>query len=85
MGESYLTLVRKPDAGKLHVRFDERDLETGHRPPRQISTLRPKIGGARLRHALGVLPENVTLKDDFVLRDKALPSRGTRRRHHPAL
>ena len=28
MGESYLTLVRKPDAGKLHVRFDERDLET---------------------------------------------------------
>jgi hypothetical protein len=34
-------LVRKPDAGKLHVRFDERDLETGRKPPRQISTLHP--------------------------------------------
>src|SRR6516164_6442259 len=32
--------VRKPDAGKLHVRFDERDLETERFAlPRQISTL----------------------------------------------
>jgi hypothetical protein len=23
-------LVREPDAGKLHVRFDERAMETGH-------------------------------------------------------
>ena len=34
-----MTLVRKPDAGNPHVRFDERDLETELRPPRQISTL----------------------------------------------
>jgi hypothetical protein len=26
--KSAVSLVRKPDAGKLHVRFDERDLET---------------------------------------------------------
>src|SRR5215469_15063546 len=33
------TLVRKPDAGDPHVRFDERDLETERSaPPRQIST-----------------------------------------------
>src|SRR6516162_3979943 len=35
--------VRKPDAGKLHVRFDERDLETERFAlPRQISTLLKK-------------------------------------------
>ena len=28
VGESISHLVRKPNAGKLHVRFDERDLET---------------------------------------------------------
>ena len=30
MGESINNLVRKPDAGNLPVRFDERDLETEH-------------------------------------------------------
>ena len=40
MGESINNLVRKPDAGDPHVRFDERDLETERSaPPRQISTL----------------------------------------------
>ena len=34
-----------------------------------------KIGGARLRHGLGGLPENATLKDDCAFRVKALPSR----------
>ncbi|MDZ4853894.1 MAG: hypothetical protein SGJ26_03365, partial [Nitrospirota bacterium] len=35
-----VTLVREPDAGKPHVRFDERDVETGlaallrHRQPK---------------------------------------------------
>ena len=28
VGERISHLVRKPNAGKLHVRFDERDLET---------------------------------------------------------
>ena len=42
-------LVRKPDAGKLHVRFDARDLETGPALPRQISTLHPGL-------ALRVMP-----------------------------
>jgi hypothetical protein len=38
-----MNLVRKPDAGNLPVRFDERDLETGPcRSPRQISTLHAK-------------------------------------------
>jgi hypothetical protein len=35
----------------------------------------PKVGGARLRHSLGGLPGNATLKDDFVFWVKALPSR----------
>ena len=30
MGDRINTLVRKPGAGDLHARFDERDLETGH-------------------------------------------------------
>jgi|SRR6516162_4781810 len=39
--------VRKPDAGKLHVRFDERDLETERFAlPRQISTLLKNAPGA---------------------------------------
>src|SRR5262249_40958355 len=37
-------LVREPDAGNLHVRFDERGVETEHdhpmMPPRHTSTLR---------------------------------------------
>ena len=35
----------------------------------------PKIGGARLRHNLGGLPGNATLKHDLVFWVKALPSR----------
>jgi len=31
VGESIRPLIRKPNAGKLHVRFDERDLETEDR------------------------------------------------------
>jgi len=30
VGDRINTLVRKPGAGDLHARFDERDLETGH-------------------------------------------------------
>ena len=58
-------LVRKPDAGKLHVRFDERDLETGPALPRQISTLHPGSGGSKR------CPEPRKLsgfRADFVLR-----------------
>jgi hypothetical protein len=29
VGDRISHLVQKPNAGKLHVRFDERDLETG--------------------------------------------------------
>jgi hypothetical protein len=36
-------LLREPDAGNLHVRFDERDVETERlAPPRHVSTL-PRI------------------------------------------
>ena len=35
----------------------------------------PKVGGARLRHGLGGLPGNATLKDDFMFWVEALPSR----------
>jgi hypothetical protein len=36
-------LLREPDAGKPHVRFDERDVETERfAPPRHVSTL-PRI------------------------------------------
>ena len=54
-------LVRKPDAGKLHVRFDERDLETGLALPRQISTLRP--GSVSWKSALKVAPD-VSARDE---------------------
>ena len=43
------TLVRKPDAGNPHVRFDERGLETerASSPPRHFSTL-PSLDDGRL-------------------------------------
>ncbi len=36
-----MNLLREPDAGNPHVRFDERDVETEHNqvPPRHVSTL----------------------------------------------
>jgi hypothetical protein len=42
-------LLREPDAGKPHVRFDERDVETERfAPPRHVSTL-PRITCPRCR------------------------------------
>ncbi|MBU1207675.1 MAG: hypothetical protein KKH04_12205 [Proteobacteria bacterium] len=32
-------MIGKPDSGKLNVRFDEGELEIGHSPLRQLSTL----------------------------------------------
>lgn len=40
-------LVRKPDAGKRPVRFDERGVETEHQPPRHSSTLLIFFGHAK--------------------------------------
>src|SRR6516164_7240384 len=51
--------VRKPDAGKLHVRFDERDLETERFAlPRQISTLLKNAPGGP-KAQLWPLPERL--------------------------
>src|SRR6516165_7500775 len=51
--------VRKPDAGKLHVRFDERDLETERFAlPRQISTLLRREKGALIQWEEDIPPGN---------------------------
>gem|GEM_PF-5427899 len=48
-------LVRKPAAGNPHIRFDERDLETGPQVlPRQISTLQLRLKCWRIQAAIWV-------------------------------
>ena len=44
-------LVREPDAGKRPVRFDERGVETEHKPPRHSSTL-PVIGVIYIKYKI---------------------------------
>ncbi len=54
-----MNLLREPDAGNPHVRFDERDVETEHNqvPPRHVSTLPLRhsstLGRVRTRSSLG--------------------------------
>jgi len=47
VGES-MRLVREPDAGDLHVRFDERDVETGLRPG-YVGTVRRRDGNRQAK------------------------------------
>src|SRR5437016_3355894 len=64
-GRPHEVLVREPDAGNLHVRFDEREVKTGHGTAREA----PADERAGNRQAIPKLPRHLpTLLSAYTLK-----------------